>query len=76
MVVLSCAFTIMAQITKAVAFKYQPASKLQNLAFVPNLWQFGIDVVLVGVSYASLQLMGFALLFAFYGSNVLKFYIQ
>lgn len=76
MIVLSCTFTIMAQITKAIAFKYQPASKLQNLAFVPNLWQFMIDVTLIGVGYGVWQIMGFALLFIFYGGNVLRFYMK
>lgn len=75
-IVLSCVFTIMAQITKAIAYKYQPVSKLQNLAFVPNLWQFMIDLSVMGVTYGLWQLVGFGLLFAFYGGSALKFYLK
>ena len=41
---------------------------------MPNLWQFGIDGIVMGVSYSALQFAGFGLLFGYYGVTAFKFY--
>jgi EamA domain-containing membrane protein RarD len=39
---------------------------MQNLAFLPNLWQFCIDLAVMGVSFTFVQVAGFSMLFLFY----------
>jgi hypothetical protein len=37
--------TILASTTKFLAYKYHEASDLQKLAFLPNVWQFLLDII-------------------------------
>jgi hypothetical protein len=57
-----------------MALKYQEASKLQKLAFLPNIWQFTIDLSFMQKEYGLLQLLGFGLLFGFYIVELLRFF--
>ena len=63
---LSCALTIFTQLAKATAFKFSESSRLQKLSFLPNVWQFSIDIAVLSVAFSTLQLTGFGLLVAFY----------
>ena len=73
---LSCALTIMTQLAKANAFKYSESSRLQKHSFLPNLWNFSIDLIILSVAFSSMQIAGFTLLVAFYffeaGYEVIK----
>ena len=46
-ITLSALFTILTYTTKATALKYHKASSLQKLAFVPNVFQFIIDLLIL-----------------------------
>ena len=63
---LSCSLTILTQLAKATAFKYSESSRLQPLSFLPNVWQFGIDLLILSVAFTSMQITGFSLLVLFY----------
>jgi len=65
-VVLSCSLTILGSVTKALAFKYCESAPLQKLSFLPNVWQFLIDLIVMSVAFSVMQLTGFSLLIAFY----------
>ena len=65
-IILSCALTIISQIVKAHAFKYSESSRLQKLSFLPNVWQFSIDLFILSVAFSTMQLTGFGLLVSFY----------
>ena len=41
-------------------------SGLQPLSFLPNVWQFGIDLLILSVAFTSMQITGFSLLVLFY----------
>ena len=64
--VLSCSLTILTQLAKASAFRYSESSRLQKLSFLPNVWQFAIDLIILSVVFSKMQLTGFALLITFY----------
>lgn len=66
---LSCSLTILTQLAKASAFKYSESARLQNLSFLPNVWQFTIDLLILSVAFSRMQLIGFSLLVAFYLSE-------
>ena len=66
-------FTIFENTAKFMAFRYEEASKLQKLAFLPNVWNFSIDV-LKHTTFGGLQLAGFLLLFVFYTYELIRFY--
>ena len=66
MLFLSCFLTILGQITKAAAFKYQENTKLQKLTFLQNVWMFGADLFILGITFSGMQLTGFSLLVLFY----------
>lgn len=63
---LSCSLTILTQLAKANAFKYSESSRLQKLSFLPNVWQFSIDLIILSVAFSTMQLTGFSLLVTFY----------
>ena len=63
---LSCSLTILTQLAKATAFKYSESKRLQPLSFLPNVWQFAIDLFILGVVFSGMQLTGFSLLVTFY----------
>ena len=66
MLFLSCFLTLLGQITKAAAFKYQENTKLQKLTFLQNVWMFGADLFILGITFSGMQLTGFSLLVLFY----------
>jgi len=66
MLFLSCFLTLLGQITKAAAFKHQENTKLQKLTFLQNVWMFGADLFILGVTFSGMQLTGFSLLVLFY----------
>jgi hypothetical protein len=53
--------------TKFIAYKYHKASELQTLNFLPNVWQFCIDITFMKCTFSALELTGFFALFIFYG---------
>ena len=63
---ISCALTVVTQLVKALAYKYCETAPLQKLAFLPNVWQFGIDLIILQVAFTAMQISGFSLLIAFY----------
>jgi len=66
--VLSCALTVVTQLVKAKAYKYCETAPLQKLAFLPNVWQFGIDLIIMNVAFSTMQVTGFSLLIVFYAA--------
>ena len=72
LIVVSSILTVLSSTTKFTALKYQKASDLQVLAFVPNLWQFLIDLIIINLSFSKMQMVGFALLFLFYGAQTMS----
>jgi len=44
LIALAGLFTIFENTAKFMAFRYEEAAKLQKLAFLPNVWNFTIDV--------------------------------
>ena len=68
---LSCSLTIATQMAKFSAFKYSEAQPLQKYAFLPNCWQFFIDLLVLQSAFTGMQYVGFALLFAIYGGDIL-----
>lgn len=69
----SALLTIFTQTAKFTAFKYQQASQLQKLAFVPNVWQFGVDLLILGLAFSAMQYLGFAILFGYYGLEIARY---
>ena len=57
-----------------MAFRYEEAAKLQKLAFLPNVWNFMIDLIVVQAKFGALQLTGFVALFIFYTYELVSFY--
>lgn len=56
-----------------MAFRYEEAAKLQKLAFLPNVWNFIIDLI-KHTTFGALQLSGFILLFVFYTFELIRFF--
>jgi len=44
------------------------------LAFLPNVWQFTIDLLFVNKAFGNLQYVGFAVLFLFYTIELVRFF--
>lgn len=55
---------------KFSAFKYSEAQPLQKYAFLPNCWQFFIDLLILESAFTGMQYIGFGILFAVYGGEV------
>lgn len=51
---LSTIFAIASSIAKFAAFRNHEASKLQQLAFLPNVWQFGIDLIVLNLAFSGM----------------------
>ena len=64
--VISCSLTILTQLAKASAFRYSESSRLQKLSYLPNVWQFAIDLLILSVLFTKMQFIGFGLLITFY----------
>ena len=47
---------------------------MQKLAFVPNVWQFGVDLLILGLAFSGMQYLGFAILFSFYSFEIARFF--
>lgn len=58
---------LLSSTTKFIAYKLQNVSDLQKLAFLPNVWQFCIDITFMHAVFSGLELAGFIALFVFYG---------
>ena len=74
LITLAGIFTIFENTAKFMAFRYEEAAKLQKLAFLPNVWNFTVDGILLHTTFASLQLVGFISLFVFYTYELVSFY--
>ena len=61
--------------TKFLAFRYQQASLLQKLSFLPTLWNLIIDSLVFHVDFSKIQSYGFAILFAFYFFELTSYYL-
>ena len=75
LITLAGIFTIFENTAKFMAFRYEEAAKLQKLAFLPNVWNFTVDGIILHTGYGTLQLVGFGLLFAFYAYELVSFYL-
>ena len=64
---------ILGSMTKFLAIKYHKASDLQKLAFLPNIWQFFIDLFFLNAIFTGMELSGFICLFIFYGGYLTWF---
>jgi hypothetical protein len=53
-VLISSVLTVLSSTSKFTALKYQKASDLQVFAFVPNLWQFLIDLLIINLSFSKM----------------------
>ena len=67
--------TIFENTAKFMAFRYEEAAKLQKLAFLPNVWNFFIDLLVMQAKFGALQIGGFISLFIFYTYELLSFYL-
>jgi len=47
LIVITSALSVIIQQLKYKAFRYQEASKLQKLSFLPNVWQFSVDCLVL-----------------------------
>ena len=74
LITLAGIFTIFENTAKFMAFRYEEAAKLQKLAFLPNVWNFMIDLIVVQAKFGALQLTGFVALFIFYTYELVSFY--
>lgn len=70
LLLLSCSLTIATQMAKFSAFKYSEAQPLQKFAFLPNCWQFFIDLLILQSAFTGMQYIGFFILFAIYGGEL------
>lgn len=69
----SAIINILGSMTKFIAIKYHKTSDLQKLAFLPNVWQFIIDIVIMHAVFSGLELTGFICLFVFYAGYLAYF---
>jgi len=69
----SSIINILGSMTKFMAIKYHSASDLQKLAFLPNVWQFIIDIFFMHAVFSGLELTGFICLFVFYAGYLTWF---
>jgi hypothetical protein len=65
--------TISSQNVKLIAFRYEDPSKLQTIAFLPTIWQFAIDWIVLNAAFTAQQFWGFGLLFAFNFVELVRF---
>jgi len=56
-----------------MAFRYEDPSKLQTIAFLPNIYQFAIDWLVLNATFTTQQFWGFGLLFAFNAIELVRF---
>ena len=75
LIVLAGVFTIFENTAKFMAFRYEEAAKLQKLAFLPNVWNFTIDIF-KKTTFSAMQLSGFISLFVFYACELIRFFCQ
>jgi len=75
LVLLAAILTILENVSKFLAFKYQEASKLQKLAFLPNVWAFTVDLLVIHSHFSTMQIWGFTILFIFYFSEACRFFV-
>ena len=68
--------TIAHQNVKLLAFRFSDPSKLPMIAFLPNVWMFLIDWLLMGAMFTGQQFWGFGLLFAFNAIELYRFHVN
>ena len=69
----SAIVNILGSMTKFIAIKYHKASDLQKLAFLPNVWQFFIDIFIMKAVFTEIEMTGFIALFVFYAGYLTWF---
>ena len=74
LITLAGVMTIFEHVGKFMAFRYYKAAPLQKLSFLPNVWNFLIDIFVMHVDFATLQLVGFTVLFTYYTAELIHFY--
>ena len=74
LITLAGVMTIFEHIGKFMAFRYYEAAPLQKLSFLPTVWNFLIDILIMKVNFAQLQLIGFSVLFSYYFLELIHFY--
>ena len=72
LLVASAGLTIFQQSTKYFAFKYSPVPPLMKYNFLPNVWQFFIDLLILHNHFSVVQLLGFGALGLIYGSQMVQ----
>ena len=40
---------------------------------MPNVWQFSVDLFILGLAFSGLQYLGFAILFGFYSFEIARY---
>ena len=76
LLIASSATTLLQQLTKYYAFKYSPVPPLMKYNFLPNVWQFFIDLLILHNHFSVVQLLGFASLGLIYGGQMVKGWIE
>ena len=66
--------TIGEQVGKFMAFRYYKAAPLQKLSFLPNVYNFLIDLAFMHVDFATIQIVSFTVLFGYYFCELIHFY--
>ena len=54
LITLAGIMTIFEHIGKFMAFRYYEAAPLQKLSFLPNVWNFTVDLLIMHVDFATL----------------------
>lgn len=62
--------------TKFLAFRYQQASLLQKLSFLPTLWNLVIDSLVFHKDFSQVQSYGFTILLSFYAFELTSYYFR
>ena len=75
LLILAALNTIFEHLAKFLAFRYYRAAPLQKFNFLPNVWNFTIDILFMHVGFSTLQVIGFICLFTFYTGELLHFYL-
>lgn len=64
--VLNGSLVILMQITRFIALRYESASSLQKMAFLTAVYSFTFDILLFGVNYTTLQVVGLVTVLVLY----------
>ena len=67
---MSAALNIGQQYSRSYAYRNSEIPPLQRYAFLPNVWQFLVDLLILHTPFGKIQLFGFAVLGVFYTSQL------